>query len=242
MRRLGWLPGRPGLENAFRRKCAEWNLISSYIQTSHFTPLVLVVSIEGMRNKRGENEIKQTYKKHHCFIKPYHLSMKSSATALAIKKPRSLKITKATIVEAISSLLILLFVYAAVSKLLDYETFKIQLSKSPFISPFAKMTAWALPVGEILLALALTSKRTRLIGLYASLFLMTMFTAYIYTMLRYSYYIPCSCGGILSKMGWHEHLWFNLGFVVLSIIGILLVTLAPEKPAQGTEPPPVIFT
>lgn len=126
------------------------------------------------------------------------------------------------IIEIVSSLLILLFMYAGVSKLLDYETFKVQLSKSPFITQFAGVLAWALPVGEIIVALTLTFGRTRLLGLYASLFLMTMFTTYIYAMLHYSYYIPCSCGGVLSKMDWNTHLWFNLGFVVLSIIGILL--------------------
>lgn len=127
-------------------------------------------------------------------------------------------------IEIICFLLILLFIYAAVSKLLDYDTFRVQLSKSPFITQFAPVIAWALPIGEILVGLALTFKRTRLLGLYASLFLMTMFTAYIYAMLHYSYYIPCSCGGILSKMGWNTHLWFNGGFVVLSIIGIFVQT------------------
>lgn len=127
-----------------------------------------------------------------------------------------------TVVEIISSLLVLLFVYAAVSKLLDYQTFKVQLSKSPFITQFAGVTAWALPVGELLVAAALTFKVTRLLGLYASLFLMTMFTAYIWAMLNYSYYIPCSCGGVLSKMDWNTHLWFNAGFVFISVMGINL--------------------
>src|SRR5262245_13181963 len=101
------------------------------------------------------------------------------------------------IIEIISSLLILLFVYTAISKLLDYDTFKVQLGKSPFINSFAGIVAWALPAGEIIVALALAFKKTRLLGLYVSLFLMTMFTAYIYAMLHYSYYLPCSCGGVL---------------------------------------------
>jgi len=130
---------------------------------------------------------------------------------------------KGLIVEIMASLLILLFIYAAVSKLLDYHTFKIQLSKSPFITQYANFVAWALPIGEILVGLALAIKKTRIIGLYASLFLMTMFTAYIYAMLHYSYYIPCSCGGILSKMDWNTHFWFNVVFVLLSVIGILVL-------------------
>lgn len=154
---------------------------------------------------------------------------------------------RSTVVEIISSLLVLLFVYAAVSKLLDYQTFRVQLSKSPFITQFADVTAWALPAGELLVAAALTFKRTRLLGLYASLFLMTMFTAYIWTMLHYSYYVPCSCGGVLSKMGWEAHLWFNGGFVALSIIGILLQTKEIKSKLKQSEKipeqlPSVVFT
>lgn len=118
-------------------------------------------------------------------------------------------------IEIISSLLILLFIYTAISKLLDYPTFALQISKSPFITRFAHIVAWGLPVVELIVGLALVFKRTRLLGLYASLFLMTMFTAYIYAMLNHSYHIPCSCGGILSKMSWTTHLWFNIFFVLL---------------------------
>jgi len=147
------------------------------------------------------------------------------------------------IIEIISSLLILLFVYTAFSKLLDFTTFKVQLSKSPFINPFASTVAWALPLVEILVAVALTIKRTRLLGLYASLFLMTMFTAYIYTMLHYSYYIPCSCGGVISKLSWTQHLWFNSVFVLLSISGILLQVTSDHHPeAKEEKLPPVVYT
>jgi hypothetical protein len=143
-------------------------------------------------------------------------------------------------IEFISGLLILLFVYTAVSKLLDFTTFHIQLSKSPFINAYANTVAWALPAGELLVALALTFKRTRLLGLYASLFLMTMFTAYIYAMLHYSYYIPCSCGGVISKLSWTQHLWFNSGFVLLSIAGIILETKKLKQPATKTEELPAV--
>src|SRR5688572_29656190 len=75
---------------------------------------------------------------------------------------------KNTIPEVISSLLIILFIYTALSKLSGYNTFTIQLSKSPFITSYARSIAWSLPAGEILISLLLVFKRTRLIGLYAS--------------------------------------------------------------------------
>lgn len=154
-------------------------------------------------------------------IKPFD-PMKSSATSVAVRRPWRLRISRNVIVEIISSLLILLFMYAAVSKLLDYETFKLQLSKSPFITEFAGVTAWALPVGEILVGLALAVNKFRLFGLYASLFLMTLFTGYIYLIINLSDYIPCSCGGVLSKLTWTEHLWVNIFFLCISMLAILI--------------------
>jgi FtsH-binding integral membrane protein len=112
--------------------------------------------------------------------------------------------------------------YAAASKLSDYQTFRLQLGKSPYITKMANIIVWAIPGVEILISLLLTFKKTRLTGLYGALFLMTIFTAYIFSMLQFSYYIPCSCGGILSQMDWQTHFWFNLGFVGISIVGIFL--------------------
>ena len=129
---------------------------------------------------------------------------------------------KQRILETIISLLVFIFLYASLSKLSEYQTFKFQLGRSPYIMRFADTIAWILPLGEIFVTIALVVKRMRLIGLYASLFLMVMFSAYIYAMMNYSYYVPCSCGGILSHMGWHTHLYFNLAFVGMSIAGIVI--------------------
>jgi hypothetical protein len=129
---------------------------------------------------------------------------------------------KAIVIEIISSLLILLFVYAALSKLFDYKTFLFQLRRSPYIKNMAEIVVWLLPLGELIIVLTLAIKRTRTVGLYLSFFLMLLFTGYIYLIQHFSYYVPCSCGGVLSNMSWNQHLIFNLGFVFLSLTGILL--------------------
>lgn len=125
-------------------------------------------------------------------------------------------------VEIISALLVALWAYAAISKLLDYGTFKFQLGRSPYVTNIAGFIAWFLPLTELTVATLLIITKTRLLGLYSSFFLMLMFTGYIYAMLHFSYYVPCSCGGILSKMSWNQHLLFNIAFTVLALIGILL--------------------
>ncbi len=135
--------------------------------------------------------------------------------------------------EGIAVLFILLFVYAASSKLMDYNKFTIELGKSPLLTAFANEVAIGIPATEIIIALLLCLPKTRLTGLYASLTLMTMFTAYIVTILRFSDYIPCSCGGILQNMNWQQHLVFNCVFVVLAVAGVLV---HPEPVTTGTQP------
>ena len=129
---------------------------------------------------------------------------------------------KPLFVEIISALLILLFLYASVSKLVDFDEFRFQLGKSPFITKFSTMVAWSLPVIEIIVSALLVFPITRLVGLYASLFLLSMFTSYLIAMLNFSYYIPCSCGGVLSMLSWKDHIVFNLCFLAITIAGILL--------------------
>lgn len=127
-----------------------------------------------------------------------------------------------TVIEIISSLLIILFIYTALSKLSGYNNFSTQLSKSPFITSYANFITWSLPAVEILISLLLVFKRTKLIGLYASFFMMSLFTAYLIIMLKFSYHIPCSCGGVLQNLSWNEHIVFNVFFIVIAGAGALL--------------------
>jgi uncharacterized membrane protein YphA (DoxX/SURF4 family) len=131
--------------------------------------------------------------------------------------------------DIIVFLFVVLFIYAATSKLLEYELFKAQIGKSPLITHFVNWISWMVPTVEILISLALLVPRLQLIGLYASFSLMFVFTAYILFILTFSPYVPCSCGGILSNMGWTEHLIFNIGFTLLAIVGIVVYNWQKEK-------------
>lgn len=129
---------------------------------------------------------------------------------------------KELITEIISAAFVVLFVYAATTKLLDYEKFRLQIGQSPVLTGFAGIIVWLVPATEFIVAAMLMITRYRLIGLYASFSLMVMFTAYIVVITRFSDYVPCSCGGVLEKLSWNEHLVFNLVFVALGATSILL--------------------
>ncbi|MDI5887400.1 MauE/DoxX family redox-associated membrane protein [Flavobacterium yafengii] len=132
---------------------------------------------------------------------------------------------KSNFILIISFLTALLFMYAASSKLIDFENFRIQLGQSPLLSAFTAWVAILVPVTEILIAIVLFIPKFRFFGLLSAFALMMMFTVYIYIILNFSAYIPCSCGGILEKMTWNQHLVFNLIFVVILAVAIIFVPI-----------------
>src|ERR1044072_4988425 len=101
---------------------------------------------------------------------------------------------KKTVVDIIAYLFIILFIYASVNKLLDYDSFSTELGKSPLLTAFAGYVAWAVPAVELVVVILLTVPKWMLAGFYAAFSLMTMFTAYIVAILNFSDSIPCSCG------------------------------------------------
>ncbi|WP_073294394.1 MauE/DoxX family redox-associated membrane protein [Chryseobacterium polytrichastri] len=123
----------------------------------------------------------------------------------------------------IAYFLVLLFCYAGISKMLDFENFQVQLAQSPLLSAYAGFISYAVIGIEFIIVLLLCLKNIRLIGFYLSFGIMISFTVYIYLILNYSDFIPCSCGGILEKLGWTEHMIFNIICVLMALGGIYIV-------------------
>lgn len=126
-------------------------------------------------------------------------------------------------ITVICMLLIILWVYAAVSKLLEFVAFGEQLNKQPLPQWSIPILKWALPVIELGVAILIYNTKTRLKGLIASLFLMIAFTLYVIFALGGAFgRIPCSCAGIISQLKWKGHLIFNISFTIISLIGVML--------------------
>ena len=142
-----------------------------------------------------------------------------------------MKYLKKIIPFVVSIYFVILFCYAAISKILDFEKFQDQISASPLLNGFSQFLPYTIIIVEVIIAVLLCYRKTRTIGLIGSLFLMLIFTVYIILMLRTSKNLPCSCGGILEKMSWNQHLYFNIGCVVLTIIALGL-NLKYSRPAE----------
>jgi hypothetical protein len=122
--------------------------------------------------------------------------------------------------DIIASFLILLFSYTAISKLLNPESFRAVLKTLPLTATGAGVLSLLVPPGELGIALLLIFSKTRRLALYAALVLLSVFTIYLVYIVLFAVHLPCSCGGVISKMSWRQHIVFNAVFIGLTVMGI----------------------
>ena len=148
---------------------------------------------------------------------------------------------KSFFIQFIAALFIFLFGYTGLKKLQHPGIFQSSLNKSPLISNYAVLISWSVPVLELIVVCLLFFPKTRRLGLYSSLALMSVFTLYIAYMIAFAKDLPCSCGGVLEEMNWNQHLIFNIVAWGLAIVGILLSRKNRKKKVQH-EVYEVVFT
>lgn len=134
------------------------------------------------------------------------------------------KLFSQRISDILSALLVLLFLYTGLSKLMDHKIFLIQLMESPWLwlSQNKSWVTWFLPIGEILISIALIIPRFRIIGYWSSALLLITFILYISILMVSGIHLPCSCGGIMASLSWTQHIFVNFIFLLVSIWGIVI--------------------
>jgi hypothetical protein len=137
-------------------------------------------------------------------------------------------------------LLLLLFVYTSASKFLNYDRFifQMRLAPVPWMKILAPILAWLVPSIETLIAIGfvigvLFIPAFKVKSLYASVILLLAFEIYIMVMLSSGLHLPCTCGGIISQMGWKQHLLFNGLFIIAGILSIRFLTKHKALPLRG---------
>jgi hypothetical protein len=129
-----------------------------------------------------------------------------------------------TLPTVLSAILITLFLYTALSKLLDFEQFRKQMSNQNIPKWSAGLLAWGIVSSEIMAVILLATEKYRLWGLYTSALLMVVFSGYMgLVLLDFFDRVPCSCGGVLNSMNFGAHLLFNLAFLAITILAIALI-------------------
>ncbi len=144
-----------------------------------------------------------------------------------------LKMKYRNLIEIAAGLLILLFVYTALSKLLDLEEYRLQMEKQVFTPEIRDVLFWLIPVAELATSALLLFPHTRLIGFYLAFVLLLLFTGYILLILWGAFgRVPCSCGGVIASLDWGAHLLFNIFFLLLTTIAIYMTNRERGRAAK----------
>lgn len=130
-------------------------------------------------------------------------------------------ITK-TLVKLIAIALAVLFAYAAVDKLEHYALFSLQLMRFPVSIPVIQEQAWIIPVIELTLAVLLLLPFSRLKALFASLFLLAVYTLYLTCMLESRFNLTCKCGEPFQTISLKMHIMVTLAGVFVTGVAVVL--------------------
>ena len=132
--------------------------------------------------------------------------------------------SKTFYINTFTAALAVLFCYAAMSKLLNYEQSEQEMLNQVFPRSLALVLTWLVPSVELIICLLLLLKKTQYIALWAAALLLSAFSIYIaVVMTRVFGRVPCSCGGILKNMSYGAHLLFNILFIMAACSGIVWV-------------------
>lgn len=133
------------------------------------------------------------------------------------------------ILKACLILLILLWSSTGLSKILGFAEFTRQLIHI-LGEELSIPASVAIPLLELAAAVTIAFQKTKVFGLYISVFLLTAFTAYVILVLAgYFGPAPCTCGGIITALSWKQHLIVNI--ILLSITLYSLFTLKRKEAA-----------
>lgn len=135
---------------------------------------------------------------------------------------RTLLKNRKPIVDVIAALFILIFFYTAISKSVNINYTVATLRSASVFKPVAWEVAWGVVFLEYIIVSLLFFPKLKRFGLIASFILMTLFSLYIIYMKIVVPSLPCSCGGIISKLNWNQHLMLNIFLIVLALLGIWL--------------------
>lgn len=120
-----------------------------------------------------------------------------------------------------SILLILLWTYTGIDKILHWQDSRKAFHNQTFPAELAEVLAYAVPTIELLIALLLLFSVSRWWGYLSSILLLTVFTTYVGLIWVGAFpRVPCNCAGVLESLSWKAHFWLNSGMIGISIIGL----------------------
>ncbi|MCT1523665.1 MauE/DoxX family redox-associated membrane protein [Sphingobacterium hotanense] len=117
---------------------------------------------------------------------------------------------------------IVLWGYAAITKLYNWKLSRAEMHMQIFPSWVGDILFWLIPLAELFLIYLLLDRDKKPIGLKLSTILMGLFTLYLLIGVTGLLGEPCVCAGILKDKSAVFHIIFNMIFIILGVTALVL--------------------
>lgn len=131
-----------------------------------------------------------------------------------------MKYLKKIIPFAVSIFFVILFCYASISKILDFRNFQSQLGQSPGLAGYEIVVAYSIIFLQIITVILLCYQPFRILGLWFTFGILSVFAGYVAFILIYSENLPCTCIALFKKISWKENLILNTGLMIVALADI----------------------
>lgn len=125
--------------------------------------------------------------------------------------------------QAVVWILVLLWFYTALDKLIFYSAYTLTMQGQIFPRVWLPLLIPAVPLVELLTGTMLMVSTLRLCGMICSLLLMISFTVYA-GLIFFGFFPakPCACAGLFRDLTWGIHFLVNLFFMLVAAFGIIV--------------------
>lgn len=136
----------------------------------------------------------------------------------------------------ISLPLLMLWGYTSIEKIIHWQESYRAFLNQPFPSHWAELLAYVVPLLEFLLVILLIFPKSRWFGFLGSTLILNSFTVYVgMVWIGVFTETPCNCAGLINLLNWEGHLILNIGFLVLSVLGLGFAKRGAEAPPNGVK-------
>ena len=130
---------------------------------------------------------------------------------------------KKAAVEIICLILIFYFFYGGVYKLAYFHSYFFWLHFAPLLSPYSKVLAYAIPIGEISLSILFLVPALRPTALYISIAALVLFVLWIMSVFLFTHRLFWPYYALWHRPTWMQKMLISIVLSWLALIAVLLL-------------------
>jgi len=131
--------------------------------------------------------------------------------------------TRKIIIEVICLILMLHFFYEGVYKIAYWQNYAYWMKHAPLLKPVWQIFTYAIPVGEILLALSFLKPSFRVNALYISIAVLMVFVFWIMCGNLFTHRLFWPYHALYEKSTWMQKMLISIGLCWLAFAAVVLL-------------------